>query len=1835
MTDQQLIELIQQTPPDELSAEELRLLRQRMAESPAVRDALRAQLQLDQYLSGMLGRPELTAQVVLNRRWRLPTVHAGSLWWVAALAVLVLLCVTLVIAAWWSSRQAMLAGHPKRPAVEDEAPPKSDRPTEPAPTEPPVPPSDPSDPSEPTMPPAEDPSAGQPPAVVVADAPRRLELEAEHFNQGNVRVDRDQRGRAIGVIHTQGNQPTAAVPNFAEYVVDVPAEGLYQFELRYAAQDRRPLRLYFGGALVREDLAGQPTGGEMPEAQNWFVEGVFRLPAGRNTLRLESAGDFPIIDKLALSRIVQWETIEAEAFTRGNVRVDHDEWGKGIGVLLPADEPPSFAEYELHIPRDGVYQLDLRYASGEVSPTTLWINNRIVTRSAAARTTPSTTPDGQRWQTEGLFELHSGRNVLRLGAARRLPLLDKLSLVPLDLAHKPRLPAAVIATSGAEEPWDLVGRQVPFAEACFDGYPSAPPLEPAALKRWFEPVPAPRQAFGEERIGNRVAGITQGPVRLRAPWLGDAVLRMAATSQQPYSIYLYAGLRGVLLRHYPQPVPTWAAYAVSRENVETVEPVAAALLATDSGIGGRTPNPTVQIRHQDGAVVVGKGDVRLLCVPCTSLPTEVYFDGRVAWHDLALYRGGPFPAADEAPRSVVLDGQRPARQTWLKELSGKARLVSTDHHASQLAVTRCSKPVWAAIPLVRRGFYEMVLRLEGADEGTFVYLGDDAGRPRLRLGIVRDASRGWLALAPLPPEAAAAPTASFDFAAGVAPLVGESLWLKLIPGADGLRCLVSGDGAHWGLALPPIPGDALDYASVGIGALPTVKPRRIALAEIHVHELDGLLALAPLELRDEAARLERYPAGDDFGAWQQFVLQRQPPGADFDTWRRACALQTLLRCPSAGLRQTLLRGLLHDTVRLPLTADARRAALDDLAQISTPASNAEVESFLAAYETLFERWQAEGKADAADRVRRALLLAPLPAQTVDAPLRFDVVFRDVLGAVEDRRWHDAVAACRVARFFAEGPPSGEWPGNMRRLQPLVELAEYWAAEAVAELRGERKVLAPELAREARHPLSVELSKDGYNLQAEFQVALDDQQYADACRIIAAASTAELGLLPDFRDPPLYLSLPASIAAAMQDHPGLRQAMNEQFGAAGALRVRQAAMDGDVAAVEACTLQLYGTPAAAEAHRWLGDRALSSGDFVQAVWRFRAALQWVPEAQRADVQARLRLASAMLGRPIGPPVRQPVTLGAHELSAAEFEAIIAGAAGTADAVEEGQVEMPPPGPGALKAQPWARLEGDLGQNAGNIPGNVRDLDWPARQIAVTFDGPRMLVSNRFQVMALEVATGKLAWIHQLGGQQGEAHAWSLVPMRPAVGGDKVFVRMLPANSPPILFALRRSSGELLWRTPFPPLLISDPVAVPEGVLALAADADPEQQTTRISAVLIDPAQGTVRRSRGVLSLQTLWQPSMVCQTAATEDRIVAHLAGSVVCLDATGSVQWVRRQTRLPESMDPAQGRQAAHPPVIAAEWVFCAQPRSPVVDCLALNSGRRRWTKVVPDLRRLLGVLADRLLVQTGGGVMALDTATGKTAWTAPLDGLLEGYLCEGEHLLVCRAQPIVTPQGTGFWPELVWLDPRRGNIVACQPLDGLVRPVQLRFGPLVRRGAEMWGFFAEQNDDARRLIVRLAGDDAPAAYREPLAAGWLEAQQAELAAAAARVLPGWSLLAAAADQKTGLANQVGPQNRVLVTKAQRQSAALVASVDVPLESPRLVVEVGHPPGEAWKLDLAVDGKTIATRPIGPATATEGWLQFEVDLAPYAGRRVWLSATHSSGEKSRSYAYWKRLQVQP
>ncbi len=184
--------------------------------------------------------------------------------------------------------------------------------------------------------------------------------------------------------------------------------------------------------------------------------------------------------KPTLAADAKFLLLEAEDFTRGNVRVESDQLGRGIGVVRTRMEYPDHIEHEFDLPEAGEYQLELRYAAKEARPTELSINGNLEKMEATVEVTGDWGPAAQRWFVEGVFKFRAGKNLLVFHCDGPVPLFDKLLIGRPSAEPYSRTvaaaPAARPAKSGGKKDVEaaITAAQreleaIPTAMAPFDG----------------------------------------------------------------------------------------------------------------------------------------------------------------------------------------------------------------------------------------------------------------------------------------------------------------------------------------------------------------------------------------------------------------------------------------------------------------------------------------------------------------------------------------------------------------------------------------------------------------------------------------------------------------------------------------------------------------------------------------------------------------------------------------------------------------------------------------------------------------------------------------------------------------------------------------------------------------------------------------------------------------------------------------------------------------------------------------------------------------------------------------------------------------------------------------------------------------------------------------------------------------------------------------------------------------------------------------------------------------------------------------------------------------------
>lgn len=1371
-------------------------------------------------------------------------------------------------------------------------------------------------------------------------------------------------------------------------------------------------------------------------------------------------------------------------------------------------------------------------------------------------------------------------------------------------------------------PWqaavDFAGQPPAFQEVAFQTFATSKALPQVAdLKPWFSPVAGHNHRVTVvDTTAGKCAAI-EGLARLNAPWVDGGVLRLSLEHYNRLQMHFFHENEGATLIYYEDQFYRWAAYATTREAGKAT-PKTWAITATDDDRCRRTElrqGGPLELRWREGEIILSRGDVVLLSAPMAGPPTDVYFEGRAAFLGIELQRttGAPSPLPQNP---VVLENDRPADLTWkaLNAESPQPELLADG--GVRFAASEAKQRAQYATPLPRQGLQEIVLEVDGATAGSGVFLARANGQPRELVRFFHNPKNKQLY----------AQMHAFDDAAERDfPLPSEQpvaiaqphCWVKLLVGCGILRAWISADGEHWAHLPPQQTLDAVE--GIGVDLVAKRKDVGLTLRRIALRELTGLTALAAAEVQTKAVALPQSPT---IGHWLTEATSQQPVGIESPDWLRACAIRTLAAGCGAELSHALLEALLDDAATRRLPLDEQLAALDDAMLLAWDLrdNGAMRVGLQRRYVELGMRAADEQGLPAWSSVRQAISSAPIATALVapvdlERPIRWQAIQSATAGKPAE-----ALAWTQELRLF-----------HQQKHSPLIEWLEAAARRELPNRPGVETI--SRIKESWREPLVEELSKEAYNAMTELQAVLESEAWDDAARLVTSLDAeAAPGVAPYVNDKSLLASLPVAVQLTLTDYPQLRESLGGRFAALAQLRIGQAIAAGDAATVELATVQFAGTDGAAEAHQWLGDRALASGWFAQAIAAYRRAEQIQPSLSIV-LAPRIRLAAAMLGRDepaAGGPVTRPVQFGELNLTAAEFEAL------ATEMRSRGQVsglaiplavttQFKVPPPTGFDAQVRSRLDGPVGDKPQEEVGrrtNQFRVPWADRQIATVVEGDILYVTNRFQVAAYNLTNGQRVWQSQAPpGAMQRAQDWAMIAMQPLVTTDRIFVRLLYSPNP-LLVCLEKSSGKILWVAE--PIereyIVSDPVIVQGQLVALSAALQSDQQAI-VRWCVFDAQTGELTRQRDLVRLRNSWGSRSCCEISPLNDGVVAVMGGVTLAADSTGNLRWVRKHVALPSDEEPRWVLQMYQRPLIAGERMFVAQPGVRSVECLDVGTGRRNWIAVLPEVVGLVGFSQGRLIVRTESDLRSLDPATGETQWRTAANELHTFQLVDDSGLLFAEREQV--PLQAGQWrTRLTWLDPSTGLATATTVLPTLVDP-DPRLGPLVSYKDRLFTFFGRGQHDPNRDVVELipkgaADKPVPAAF---LADPWRQRIEPALANATyARLQGDWLLLSGQAGDRTGIVEDAhGVKNVLGVRSTAVWPVVLARQVTIPKQgNPRLRLRIGNDPAQIWKLEVRHGTQVVSSEELTDAKFPDRWKILEIDLSSIAGKPGWLSVRAQS-----------------
>lgn len=109
---------------------------------------------------------------------------------------------------------------------------------------------------------------------------------------------------------------------------------------------------------------------------------------------------------------------------------------------------PFWAEYEVTVPKAGLYQLDIEDQESGQGTQDLYVNGVWMRRGEAPVNNREASPEAGGWKYLAVVELQAGKNVLKLEHARRFPYFTRMLLTPFAGARAPRTTVQIARAFG-------------------------------------------------------------------------------------------------------------------------------------------------------------------------------------------------------------------------------------------------------------------------------------------------------------------------------------------------------------------------------------------------------------------------------------------------------------------------------------------------------------------------------------------------------------------------------------------------------------------------------------------------------------------------------------------------------------------------------------------------------------------------------------------------------------------------------------------------------------------------------------------------------------------------------------------------------------------------------------------------------------------------------------------------------------------------------------------------------------------------------------------------------------------------------------------------------------------------------------------------------------------------------------------------------------------------------------------------------------------------------------------------------------------------------------------
>ena len=138
-----------------------------------------------------------------------------------------------------------------------------------------------------------------------------------------------------------------------------------------------------------------------------------------------------------------WVLRDAASFDRGNVSREIEKGKRNIppaGAMPKKADEAYFAEYDLIVPSEGLYQVDFLNQEKGGGTTDIHVNGVLMKSGLEPIRNRAASPDVGGWWATGIYPFKAGNNVLRLEHKQRFPYFEKMLIAPNPLPDGIRPP---------------------------------------------------------------------------------------------------------------------------------------------------------------------------------------------------------------------------------------------------------------------------------------------------------------------------------------------------------------------------------------------------------------------------------------------------------------------------------------------------------------------------------------------------------------------------------------------------------------------------------------------------------------------------------------------------------------------------------------------------------------------------------------------------------------------------------------------------------------------------------------------------------------------------------------------------------------------------------------------------------------------------------------------------------------------------------------------------------------------------------------------------------------------------------------------------------------------------------------------------------------------------------------------------------------------------------------------------------------------------------------------------------------------------------------------------